>query len=404
MNKVSFAAYLSLLFVSVYISLEMLNIEVSNSILYGTFGLWLGSIVCFDSSRVNNIVSNKKYLFFILFLCFYFISSLFVIDIGTAFNRIISFSTIFSPILMYDYYYRMGKRFRLYVIFIFIILLLIDIPVLWNTIQESGLGLRVGNSDYYRIKNSFNLSYSFAILAPAITYIIANILRGNNYNKKWVLLLIVIDIGIVALVAMSMFVTAIVITIIGVILAFIYKTRNWIVKSIVAVVLASIFFVSFFDSIIGFISDSTVNLTTRALEERVDEINLLLTGEYSQAEDLNDRSNLGLKSLETFVANPLFGINHKAVNYESMVDLYLGNHSSWIDSLARYGLFALLLFSFLIRSGQRISKECKSSYALFAFATVGLFNPVFYFPQMSVTFLFIPFLTDIILDKNENII
>lgn len=402
MHKASFVTYLSLIIFAIYVSLEFLNIEVDNSLLYGMLALWLGTILLFDSHTVIPILSNKRYLLFLLFLLFYFFSSLIVVSTGTALNRIISFVHIFTPVLMYDYYCKLGRGIRMFIILVFVVLLLIDIPVLLNTIQISGLGLRVGNSDDYRIKISYNLTYSLVLLASGLSYIISNAISKDNINKFLICSLILITAGFVVIVIMSLYMTAIVITLLGVILAFLYKKKRWIAKSVITMAMVLGAFLLLFQPLMNAITDYTVDLSTRALYERTAEINMLLTGEGSSAEDFNDRRDLSGKSINTFLAHPLFGVNHKVSNYELMGELYVGNHSTWVDSLARYGLFALLIFSFLFRSGKKISKETGADWALLVFAVLGFFNPVFYFPQLSMPFLLVPFLSEVILKKHES--
>jgi hypothetical protein len=145
-----------------------------------------------------------------------------------------------------------------------------------------------------------------------------------------------------------------------------------------------------FNFIISFVYDA-------AIIGRINDILNLLSGN-----SLDDFSSLGNRlkdfyiSLETFSINPLFGVG--AYYGLDHLEYGIGNHSQWIDDLARYGImFSSLLFIFLTKIFKSFfNKSVKKSYLRFGviyFILLGLFNPVFGNELNGILFLFIPLIS-----------
>lgn len=101
-------------------------------------------------------------------------------------------------------------------------------------------------------------------------------------------------------------------------------------------------------------------------------------------------------SFNTFLDHPLFGITYMTSDIENLNGVILGNHTEWIDDLALFGIFSFFLFSFLWNSAKAINKKSNIIVVILLFILLGFFNKCFFVLQMSIVFIYTPFISNII--------
>lgn len=397
-----FITTLSTILMLLVYSLEVLSIIPYFAGKHIVFLFWILITFITYKSQALEVLSQKKYKWIFVFLVYYFIASTFATSVPTAFARIIAFFELISPVYMYDLYKVDkwgGKHYPLVFMFVMV---LINMIIAYQMIDYLGYnGLRdtiQGDSDN-KLKGSFHLIYSLAILAPSmIAPFVSNkqIVRGS---KTTMLLIVVFILFSLYLIFKAMFTTAIVVALFGFILFIFYGRKHWIVKTaLVSLVLPALFLANFNTILttVNTLSDSAPIMTARLYEMKS-----IVEGNEGEASDFSSRKDLTSKSFDTFLHNPLFGVCSKVSSFDTREKNGIGNHNEWVDSLALYGIFSLCLFIFLILSVKALRSDGISIVHSLLFLIIGYTNPVLSFMTISVVFLIIPVYYDQIGLNNE---
>ena len=112
--------------------------------------------------------------------------------------------------------------------------------------------------------------------------------------------------------------------------------------------------------------------------------------------DESGRGGLAEVSFGTFLNHPFFGVGPVWGASEGRFDS-VGSHSSWIDSLAEYGLLGLVpLLAFFVATGRRLVREALASRSMLSlsriasfvvFVLAGLVNPVLFITPIMILFI-----------------
>jgi hypothetical protein len=254
-----------------------------------------------------------------------------------------------------------------------------------------GMGLRlIDDSQEGYLKNAFQWAYSWMLISIGLSYLLFNsTLRSTiklNYLHK-LLLSLFFFIGVFVVIR-SLYMTAIVFLLIGIIVSFYYGKKRWLFKFFAIFVVMMFVFISYFfmiDIDIPFLNDDH-----NMVFSRMTEISHILQGDVDSAGDFTSRNDLSSNSLETFLSSPVIGVNHEISDFAFYKGTKIGGHSEWIDNLAKYGLFSILIIVFLFQSIKYSKYSLKPVFLIYFF--IGFFNPTLQFVQIYVTFLFLPFL------------
>ena len=369
---------------------QMGNFEINKYLCHAVWFVWLASLILNNNSAFKIMTRKKRYLYLWGFLTFYFLSSSIAVGIPVAINRVIALLELSSPILMFDIYKRSSKKLKTFTLLSFVAIVVYNTIDLISTMNYYGaVGLRnvinIGAGDYLR--NAFNWAYSWIFITMASIILFRTIYTQRG--KKWLLLIaLAFLLTGVFVVVRSLFMIAILMMLTGCVLVFFYGKRRWFLKASVALIVGLIVFVTSYSVVITQIG--SFENGGEFLTERTEEVYHTIIGNQGRAHDLNARNDLSLISISTFLKNPLFGINHEVSEFDSVQYTMVGDHSEWIDNLALYGVFSLLLLAFLIKSAKFGSLQSTTIYIMY-FIT-GLFNPIWYFPQNVVVFFFLPIL------------
>ena len=392
---------ISLFLYLIFLLLQSISM-ISNAMLcHVVFAVWLFSVFIFNRGWSIGANLQKKYWALFVFVVFYFLSSGFGANLSIAFHRLFVLLEVLSPFLFFDIVKPFANtKVKKTIVFVFTIVIIIDMIAAFKTIGlTEGFGLRLTQTDI-ALKNNFAFVYSLTIICPALVYFDLLIYRGMiplPLSKGWAFSLISIVLIITAsnLIFKSLFMTAIVLLIMGIILAFFYGKKRWLIKSGLSILLTIVAFIVSFNGLVQ-LSNSREGFSTQ-VTPKLYEIRAVLSGNTSDASDYSSRQDLQQSSMAVFFENPIFGVFHKTYDFSDSIEIGVGNHSEWMDMLARYGIFSLFLMYFIFYSFWQCYKDNKMGLHILLFVVLGFLNPIFSFLQFFTIMIYIPFIYDILL-------
>lgn len=394
-----FIKLLSIILFVVLTIVELFPMPIQNLSLY-LFILWIISSLISFPKLLKHSFSQQRYLFLFFFLAFYFVTTSLGKNLYQGLIFTLYMMRVISPIVMYDIIKTCSSKIKK--IFATTLLLIFVIYAIWMYqlidiyggelgLKNSVLGVGVDGED--RVGSAFGYVYSLPILILSLILYLRIILRQTRQNavnhgwKKFTFYL-VITLYLLVLVVKSLFMTAIVLTILSICLGLFYKSsRHWIMKSLTVLLSLIIVFLSQYQ----FIATNISRLGSESTDQRVEEIYYFLTGQGSKAQDLSMRSDLSGVSIRTFFGHPIFGANH-LVGFDRFKNDIIGNHAEWFDMLALYGIFALLLFSYLYKSLKYQYYDTGNYLPAYIYILIGFLNPMFYFIINLTVFVIAPLL------------
>lgn len=382
----SFTCYL------LYAIMACLSVPFPRVLKWGFFVVWLGLFLA--SSKLGRIKGGIALLIFLLFI---FVCS-FPWGITTALGRLLTMLEASSPFLAFLLYKDDRRKIKTFLIIFLSILAVNEVLAFRNlsAIMESGLRETLSSNASYEqevFKNGFAFVYTLSILIPLLVYALFHHkqwrLTGHRHNW-WFIVLILLTIAFVVFVYVSMFTTALLIVIIGLILAFLYGRKYWLLKSLLIVGISVLLFLVFYQVLLNAIGSD--NAASALLSIKLEEIYLALNGNIALAGDMSSRSELMSMSFNTFLKNPLSGVYYQLPSFIAYRASGIGCHSEWLDMLGLYGLFALLLFWFIGRGAIEQKEFSGVMIPIYLYLLIGFVNPVWDTFTNVYVFLVIPFL------------
>ena len=356
--------------------------------------LWLSSAFFVDKMKLHTVLQRKKYIYFYLFLFVYFIFTMIGSNLTYSFSQSLFVIRVFVPVLIYDILKSEDSKTCNSIVFIIMGIIIFNTYTINKWIDFYGFAhglkediIRIGNEEY--VDTLFAFVYLLPVLICALVlYLKYSIKEKKNLLQSGIILVIIIYLQ--ALILKSLFMTAIVLSLFGIVGAVFYKKGEkmigWFLKSIgMAIVLVGLFLTSF-DLILTYTNANTDD----TFVQRVEELKQVAIGDISQTQDVSSRNDLMMVSLNSFLNHPLFGVHYQKVG--KVDETIVGNHSQWIDELARYGLWAILLFVFLYKSLKEQYLNTRMILPIAIYITIGFFNPILY-PIVHITvFVLVPLL------------
>ena len=234
------------------------------------------------------------------------------------------------------------------------------------------------------VGGGFGLPYSLSLFLPTLLPII----KRSGVRSFLSLTLILFTILGITVILMSQYMTALMFLLFGYLLVSVIKYSR--VKRIMLIIVGSILFFNLY-MFLPDIFDMLGLTDLEMLYRRLDEVTSLASGSVQDATDFSSRIELSLTSLKTFSENILFGIGHKYdYHFGRMHANGVGMHAEWVDLLAQYGLFSILIFSYLIKGASKLHITKNSATVMFLF--LGFFNPILSFQIVSLVYYLVPIL------------
>lgn len=393
--------FLSSLFAILLFGAVLFQVQISNISIY-LLVLWIVCCLIDYRQELPIILSQRKYKCLLLFLLFYFISTSIALSPYLSLTRVLYQMTVFAPVLMYDLLEHSERKTKIFIL-IPSFVLYVSYAIFLNTLiafYGADLGLKssishVGEDNY--IANAFFYIYSLPLILSALILVIKYLYV--NKKNKWLILVFGAAVAFFAqLIFRSLYMTATILMVISVLSSLVYNLKNnkWIVRSAVILVSFLIAFVAYY----GIISQRLSEFGSTQFDQRVTEVFDILTGNSHQAQDFNSRQDLSTVSLSTFFENPIFGVNHNVAG--RVDDTIVGNHAEWLDLLAEYGLFAILIFIIIIDSLKKIRKIPFIMVACAIYVFTGFLNPMLHLINNYTLFVFIPILLDVLTNTKKD--
>lgn len=142
------------------------------------------------------------------------------------------------------------------------------------------------------------------------------------------------------------------------------------------------------------------------LSLRIRDIGHTLTLGLEESGQLALRLQIPLKSIDSFLVNPIFGRGYEYGYRPNEAYNYIGGHGEWVDALGNFGLIgSFFYFSTLassIGNDRRVSRKIVPHTYIIVFVLLGLFNPLVNFHSLYFLLFIIPSLSVFLAIKPSN--
>ena len=423
MSKISKKNIVSTIIAILFFCYSITGLTISSNIYisFTLFVFWVVLTLFFDTnSFISNFISNKKLFALWIYLLFLFITSLIEAEGERIIKTLGETVLLFSPMIIFSYYYhirQIGVLKKIAIIsgvYYLIIVLNANIFYINNPIG----GRILASNEYALGVTAIGGGYGLAYVSSLLAVFFFDILQSNFSNKKNRVLLLLIILLLSLLVINTRSTITILALFIGLATSlilrrpkklltgykskFLFRIRQIILLSIIF--LSTILFV-IYSKEIGHWILNRFPYSDNVVVNRLKEIGYFLA--YQQSEGSMDARILMLhKSLSGFSSETFFGEGWKYGYAFYLSKDYIGNHSEWLDALARLGIIGslpfFLIFWYSIKEERlRVGRLIPPSYVLVLFF-LGLLNPFQTFQSMYVLLFLIPAIGLIILEKLNN--
>lgn len=387
LQKLSF--FLSFLLCSV--SLQGLYDFGNNSLIL--FGIWLIVVFVAYPKTLSKVLLQRRFLSYYVFLIFYFLSLFYNHSFSICINNIVSSLFVFSPILMYETIKDHNQHIKGLFVFGALLVLVVNVIASFAFMELLSVSTMRDHVEYgeefFIVKVAFNICSSLSFVIPAMIFVVKNNV-DNRLNKTTInILLMIVVVFFFAFLIRAQYVTSVFIALLGMIVTLFYKKGHLFRFVMISMILFGLG-LAFINPLIK--TMNSLDEKYSILTQKLIEIENTITGNKTEAADINDRNDRSSMSIKTFLDNPVFGVSYKINDAVHVQDQGIGNHASWPDTLARFGLFSFFLFYFLYDSLKRQSVDIKSKLIMLLFVLLGFLNPTLLFPQIFSAFLFVPLL------------
>lgn len=367
---------------------------------------WVLSLVFLNKNKVSRLFSRLTFRPFYIFLVYYFIASLFVYSPITCINRVIVMFELISPIVMYELYSEYDNKARGLIILTISVIAAVNINILMHSVSiEVGLKQHEGEEGY--LNSAYHWIYSFSIIEGFIVYAIRRVLTESiRYKVIFLVFLVAAFIALLMTVVISLYATALVLLLISVLMGLLYGRKYWLRKFLAILFGVLVFFIYCLPiviSLLEIISPDTAMYVNRAYE-----VYEITQGNVDAEGSGGARMARSVLSLKTFFIHPIMGLTPHtpdvvALDMPAIPGTKIGNHAEWVDDLGLYGVFALLLFSFLWKYTKLVYSKCDITFVFLAFIILGFLNKCFYIVNMTLIFLYAPLFMDFIMSFRKRI-
>ncbi len=242
-------------------------------------------------------------------------------------------------------------------------------------------------------ENVFCAPYFFIFYAIAFVFLFWSRLLRNKGSLWKNVLGIIFNLFVVF---SYNYLTQLLLTLVGMLVYFIYANRNrkthWFV--VIAVCIILIPMIIMLPSIIRSSAVYFKESGNISYYERLMDLSNLFSGRSGEMIDFDDRMQVFSVSYDSFLNRPLLGIRFDSYNTKAGLGiLSIGGHYEWIDDFARYGIIgALLMIIFVIYLIVNCCKQLgwnKSIYlpTVIIFILYGCFNPLLQIGTISALFI-----------------
>lgn len=385
------------------------RISSQNQINYILLLLWLLFATILSPTVVAKVFTKSKYIYLYVFLLYVFINGALSYDISSVMKFMVGFIIIISPVFICDYIklYDNSKvskyaEIASLIIFAYYSFKTLSIIKVYPAITRELASPDSHISQFYygtNIGGGFPLTYGLSFL---IIFLAFYLLKVANKVKKLILIFYVCLFGYTLF--KSQYFIATLLVIFGVILNSFNKNKQKIFFFfyILIILCLSLYLFGFFNFVGEFIIESTQS-NNSVLGVKLNEIGYFLTGNNSNSYvNILGRTSRMKISLDTFLAHPIIGVG-RITGFNTDIEIGLvGQHSEWIDSLARFGIIGSFIYFILLYKLFKDTYQVKLKLysVLIIFIILGFADPIRNF----TVFYVIYFVVEMMLHNGNKVI
>ena len=343
-----------ILAVLIFISeVPIISRNVSNLVFYGLVGL----LILFSLNPLLNMSRSKKYALLVVLAYFALLFIYLVLHISSAalsyYSTTVRFFVFMLAMLMLlDHLSDRQKVFLLIVVFL---------TVGYTLVDNVRLFLRYGAVQYVSLfqrerftSNSINTQFTTALMLFSGVLLSCYLNITHKLLKFGSFMLFLFFTAFNVIIAQRVTNVALSVLMISLLLLFNSKRSGGRVVLLLFVIAVLFFAMMNIDAVLNYLEQITSSVR---IAKRINQIRVYLqSGELSEAGgSLNTRYNLIMQSLKTWSSsfeNVVFGVGDHRLNNN-----LIGNHSHFIDELARYGLVGMIVIIPMMISVIRQVKE-----------------------------------------------
>lgn len=378
------------------------------------FYIWLLSVLLAKPRVVFKILNQVHYYSLFIFLLFLFLGLSYSNGVFTSIKGIGAFIQVLAPIFMYEFYSKFlsKKTVRNLIVITLGIYIYYSIKTILY-LELNPLAARemvsIGVDDSLLIGGGFSLAYGFAILIPVLVYLASNYLKFEEeifISKLFTRVLIFSTIIIFTVtIYQSMFAISFLLMLFGSLYAFIEmnKVRKKNKTFIFSVILLVAFILLSANLLMPLLQNYLASLNTVISNKLLVLLNL---SDYANIEDtgsLGARLHLYMNSFYIWLENPFLGVAYKYdFNTIKMIAIGMGAHSEWLDLLAKYGIFSILLMTYIFKAKKVYKYNQGYKLGFILFIILGFLNPIYIFNIFFIVFFYTPLLDDYFFSFQNN--
>lgn len=404
----------------IYIAFCVFFISGSNSLSHnyiqvGLFGLWCTIALLEDKLRFISAIANKTTVFLILFLLYYFLTSIFEADIPYVLTYEAVFFMLYSCYIPYLYYRGRGRRSE-------IIFIIFASLMAWAFFALSAIAFyqinpsaaRTLAADFTAFDNlyiggGYAIAFGSALLFVWIFSLLCKgYLNSNKLTKYFAFGFLIL---LFYLLIKTESTTTLLACIIGAVFSLIELLKNSKnIGSRILLVILCFFIVGFIIS--GGLSSFGTDLVAvtddgandNVLLRRFNRIGekLMSAGSDSTTENyVDERWGLVVMSWNKFLEYPIFGMGYTVGNiFSRLEESGLGTHSEICDMLAQHGLVGFFFFFMYFKNALNCKgRKLANNGFIVTMLIMALFNPFRYYHAFYALLTLMPFIELLIKDN-----
>lgn len=412
-RRIGISAILYLIYASYYIS--GYSSQLHNYVLIALFAVWLFMAIAEDMNSFNKAFNNKTVIWVVLFLLYYFFTSLMYGDIINTMEYIAKYILLFACVLQFKYYKARNNPRELK--FIIVCTLMV-----WAFFAVKAIAFYIAvpsaartlASDFYAfdsiaIGGGYAIAFGSAILG---VYLFERFINKNIAKKSLKYIFLVFVIILFYLLIKTESTLTLISCVVGMIISIIRKMwrndgkRNDLNKIIMTILLVTVSLAFLFNiqEIGEWIIEITQAGTDNTIIRRFNRVGqkMAYSGTGSTYENyVDERFGYIAQSWDTFLKNPIVGVGFKSGNiFANLENNGIGMHSAICDLLAQHGVLGSIPFIMFFIKG--LKKECWVYYNTYIVTMLVMIvvNPFEYFHAYTAMFTLIPMI-DILIERSN---
>lgn len=410
---IGISAVLYLIYVSYYIS--GYSSQLHNYILTALFAVWILLAAVEDIDTLNQAVSSQTLLWVVLFLIYYFFTSVVNGDLINTMKYIAKYILLFSCILQFRYYKIRNnpKEMKLIVICMLGVWAFFAVKAIGFYITVPAAA-RTLASDFYAFDNiaiggGYAIAFGSAILC---VYLFERFINKNLVKHSLKLIFLVFAAILFYLLIKTESTLTFISCSAGMIFAVIRRIwrkdgrknerKEFVVM--ISLLLLSLFVLIYMQEIGEWIITLTEDGIENTILRRFHRIGqkMAYSGMGTSYENyVDERFGYIVQSWETFLKNPVMGVGFSSGNiFSNLENNGVGMHSAVCDLLAQHGILGALPVFMIFMEG--LKKECRVYYNTYILTVLIMVvvNPFEYFHAYIVMFTLIP-MADILINRSD---